>query len=288
MKTKLLLSALFFSALMQAQTYTNGTATPIPDAVAGAGGACGSNVVSPTPVSSTINVPLTATITDPTTLTINLDLVHTWIGDVVVELETPAGTTCGLIKRLGSTALDTSCGDASTFTAGNVLSFNSANATPISVVPATIPAGSYAPSGGLAATPATVTLCNLATFLNGVAINGDWKLNLSDYGAGDTGSLNTWSIVYTGLGGEEFVFTNAVSVLGNPFENELIVKVNNLSTSTAVMNLYAMDGKLVNTTNVYNFAESTSIETSRLTQGVYLLVAEIDGVTQKAIRVIKK
>jgi len=283
MKTKLLLSALFLSALMQAQTYTNGTATPIPDATG-----CGATAVR-TEAASVINVPLTGTITDPTNVTINLDLTHTWIGDVIARLETPGAASCALIKRLGA-ATDGAVGDGSDFAAGNVLSFNSANTTPIDITQAIILGGSYAPTGGSSATltPTTLPLCNLATFLNGAAINGDWTLHVSDNCVDDTGTLNTWSIVFTGLGGEEFVFTNAVSVLGNPFENELIVKVNNLSTSTAVMNLYAMDGKLVNTTNVTNFEESTSIETSKLTQGVYLLVAEIDGVTQKAIRVIKK
>ena len=287
MKTKLLLSALFVSALMQAQTYTNGTSITIPDGVG-----CGPTAVV-SEGTSTINVPLSGTITNPTNVTINLNLTHTWLGDVVVRLETPGGTSCALIKRMGS-ASDASAGDSSDFSAANQLSFNSANTTLIDVVTpgaaVAIPAGSYAPTGGSSATltPTTLSLCNLSTFLNGIAINGDWKLNASDYCADDIGTIATWSLVFTGLGGEEFVFSNAVSVLGNPFENELVVKVNNLSTTSAVVNLYSMDGKLVNQTIVTNFAETTSIDTSTLTQGVYLLVAEVDGVTQKAIRVIKK
>lgn len=284
MKTKLLLSALFVSALMQAQTYSSTGAVVIVDAPSGCG-----NTGVPTPAASTINVPLTATITDPTTLTINLGITHTWLGDLVMELETPSGSKCALMKRIGA-ATDAACGSGSDLIPANILSFNSANTTLIPATTTPVPAGNFAPSGPTAPStfPTTIPLCTLSTFLNGVAINGDWKINTYDHGGGDTGELTSWSIVYTGLGGEEFVFTNAVSVLGNPFENELVVKVNNLSTTSAVMNLYAMDGKLVNTTNVYNFAEATSIDTSKLTQGVYLLVADIDGVTQKAIRVIKK
>jgi subtilisin-like proprotein convertase family protein len=288
MKTKLLLSALFLSAMMQAQTYSSIAPVVMVDANSASG--CGSGATGVTEVTGTINVPLSATLTDPTTLTINLAFTHTWLSDIVAEIETPAGGRCALMKRVGVTATppDTACGSGSDLVAANILSFNSANATPVATTNP-VPGGNYAPSG-VAPTvyPNTVSLCNLATFLNGVAINGDWIIHLSDHGGGDGGQLTSWSIVYTGLGGEEFVFTNAVSVLGNPFENELVVKVNNLSTSTAVMNLYSMDGKLVNTTNVYNFAETTSIDTSKLTQGVYLLVADIDGVTQKAIRVIKK
>ncbi len=285
MKTKLLLSALFLSAVMQAQTYSMTGAVTIIDAPTG----CGDTGI-PTLAAGTVNVPLTGTLTNAASLTINLGITHTWMGDLVMELETPAGTKCALIKRIGA-ATDAACGSGSNFIGANVLSFNSANTAPVPALPATgIPAGSYAPTGPTAPStfPATIPLCNLATFLNGVAINGAWKMNTYDHGGGDTGTLDTFSLVFTGLSGEEFVFTNAVSVLGNPFENELVVKVNNLSTSTAVMNLYAMDGKLVNTTNVTNFEQSTSIETSKLTQGVYLLVAEIDGVAQKAIRVIKR
>lgn len=287
MKTKLLLSALFVSALMQAQTYTNATSTPIPDGVG-----CGATATR-TEGASVINVPLTGTITNPANVTINLDLTHTWLGDVIVRLEVPGGSSCALIKRMGA-GTDAAVGDSSDFAAGNVLSFNSANTTLIDVTTpgagVAIPAGSYAPTAGTSATlsPTTLALCNLNTFLNGVALNGDWSLNVSDNCADDTGTLNTWSLVFTGLGGEEFVFTNAISVLGNPFENELVVKINNLSTTSAIVNLYSMDGKLVNKTTLTNFEESSSIDTSKLMQGVYLLVAEIDGVAQKGIRVIKK
>ncbi|MES2748735.1 MAG: proprotein convertase P-domain-containing protein [Bacteroidota bacterium] len=291
MKTKLLLGALFLTSLMQAQTYTNATAIPLVDGSVG----CGSNSLTPGNTSSTITVPITGTITDPTSLTINLDLTHTWIGDLVVDVETPANTKCVLLKRMGATGAtpDTDCGDNSNFAAGNVLSFKSSNTTLIDFAAGTtaynIPTGNYAPTG-LAPTayPNTYTLCDLTTFFNGVAIMGDWKLNVRDSGGGDTGNINSWSLVFTGLSNEEFVFTNAVSVLGNPFENELVVKANDLSTSSALLNLYATDGKLVNQTNVTAFEESTSINTTALSQGVYLLVAEVDGVTQKPIRVIKK
>ena len=287
MKIKLLFYALFFSSLLQAQTYTNTTVIPLADGSPG----CASNSVTPGMTSSTITVPIAGTIIDPNSLTINLDLTHTWIGDLVVEVETPANTKCVLLKRMGATGAtpDTDCGDNSNFVAGNILSFKSSNTTLIDYAAGTtaynIPSGNYAPTGvGPTDYPNTYSLCNLTTFFNGVSVNGNWKLNVRDSGGGDTGSINSWSLVFTALSNEEFVFTNAVSVLGNPFENELIVKINNLSTSSALLNLYATDGKLVNQTNVTTFEESTSINTTTLSKGVYFLVAEIDGVTQKSIR----
>jgi len=128
-------------------------------------------------------------------------LVHTWLGDVVAKLGTPGGTSCALIKRLGATS-DTSCGDSSDFATGNVLSFNAANTTTINFATPgstqSIPAGSYAPTGGTVSPfPTDIPLCNLTTFLNGVAVNGNWTMTLYDNGEEDTGSLNSWQIIFS-------------------------------------------------------------------------------------------
>lgn len=284
MRKKLLLFSLFTFGFLHSQTYTNSNPEAISDAT-NVTGACG-NATSAGTGSSAINVPITATLTDPTSLTINLDLSHTWMGDVVAEIAKPDGGSCALIRRIGA-ATDVACGSGSDFAAGNVLSFNSANTTP---VPTTnpVPAGSYAPTAGVSTYPTSAVLCDLPTFLNGVAVNGDWTLTVQDNGEGDTGTINSWSLVFSNLAGEDFIFTNSVSILGNPFENELVVKINNTSSTTATINLYSMDGKLVNLTSVNSLNDNISIDTTSLSKGVYLLVAEIDGVTQKGMRVVKK
>ena len=92
------------------------------------------------------------TISDPSKVTIKMDLTHTWCGDVTVGLVVPGGATSGaiaLIKRLGSTTT-TGIGSSVNFAAGNILAFNSA-ATAY-VVPGTrgtnssVPAGTYLPT----------------------------------------------------------------------------------------------------------------------------------------------
>ncbi len=291
MKKTLRYFALFVTVITQAQTYNSSGPLPIADGSLG----CGSNSATPGLTTSTIVVPLTGNLANPASLSINLDLTHTWIGDLTVEIETPTATKCALLKRIGATGAtpDTDCGDNSNFAIGNILSFNSTNVTPIDFAAGTtaynIPGGSYAPTGADPTVyPNTASLCDLTTFLNGQPISGTWTLHVRDSGGGDTGTINGWSLVFTTLSNEEFLFNNAVSVLGNPFENELVVKVNNLNASQGNIKLYAMDGKLVNQTKLTHFETSTAIETASLAKGVYLLVAEIDGINQKAIRVIKK
>lgn len=286
MRKKLLLISLLVFGATHAQTYTNSNPEAITDAT-NATGNCG-NATNAGSASSFINVPITATITNPADVTINLDLTHTWLGDIVAELVTPSGSSCALIKRIGA-GTDPACGNGSDLIAGNILSFNSANTLP---VPTTnpVPGGSYLPTGGTSTYPATIPLCDLSTFLNGVEVNGDWVLNLQDNGVGDEGTLNSWELVFNILGQEEFIFTNSVSVLGNPFQNELVVKVNNPNAQSAFFSLYSMDGKLVDESTFLSLAaaENSVINTTKLSQGVYVLVAEVDGVKQKGIRVIRR
>lgn len=294
MKTKLPLVLLFLCSIANAQTYSFTTVTAIPDGTGAAG--CASLATTIGSVPTIINVPITATITDPTKVTISLDLVHTWLGDVVAQLTTPGGTTCALIKRMGSTT-DSSCGDSSDFATGNVLSFNSANTTTINVATpgatTSIPTGMYAPTAGASTFPTAIPLCNLATFLNGVAINGNWTMTLYDNGAEDTGSLNAWRLIFTtgfDLDTQDFLFTKRISVLGNPFNEALVLKLNEPGDSSTTLRIYSIDGREVFTKN-YSHSEADqtiNIETSSWQQGIYVLVPEVDGRKLNAIKLAKK
>lgn len=291
MKTKLLFFFLMSCGLASAQTYSFNTVTPIPD---GAGTSCASGATSIGNVVTTINVPLTPAITDPTKVTINLDLVHTWLGDVVAKLGTPSGASCALIKRMGATS-DTSCGDSSDFASGNILSFNAANTTTINVVTPgstqSIPAGSYAPTAGASTFPTDIPLCNLSTFLNGVVVNGNWTMTLYDNGEEDTGSLNSWQIIFsTGfdLDTQDFLFTKRISVLGNPFTENLNLKLN--EPGDTVLRIYSIDGREVFTKSyaANDVSQNINIDSSSWQQGIYLLVPEVEGRKLNAIKLAKK
>jgi subtilisin-like proprotein convertase family protein len=98
-------------------------------------------------------------------------LTHTWDGDLVIQLISPAGTTVTLANRTGGAS---NSGDNYTNTV-----FNDAAATPISsgTPPYT---GSFQPFQPLSA-------------FNGQQIHGTWMLKVADLAVADTGTLNSWS-----------------------------------------------------------------------------------------------
>jgi subtilisin-like proprotein convertase family protein len=292
MKLKLLF-LIFVWNFSNAQTYSFSTPTPIPDGLAGPVTGCGS-AGTPGSVTTIINVPLSTVITDPTKVTINLDLSHTWLGDVVAQLSTPSGASCALIKRLEAST-DTSCGDGSDFATGNIFSFNAANTALINVAiggnNAVIAGGNFAPTDSPSTYPAAITKCNLTTLLNGTNVNGDWSLTLYDHGQGDTGSLNSWQLVFAtgfGLDSKDYIFTNSVSVLGNPFSEQLSLKMNGKADQQTSIHIYTIDGREVFSKKyTINPSQTITIETSNWQQGIYILVPEVDGKKMKAIKVAK-
>jgi subtilisin-like proprotein convertase family protein len=172
-------------------TLENNTLINIPDASTGLGD-CGTGV-TPGNAQSTIEIIGTGIITDPSKVTIELDIEHYYGGDLVIELIAPSGESCGLIKRLGATS-DSTCGNSSNFITGNKLSFNSTFTTTLTANE--IVTGNYAPTQGNSNYPTTVPMISLATFLTGKNITGIWKLKMYDYGVGDTGKLNSWKLKF--------------------------------------------------------------------------------------------
>jgi subtilisin-like proprotein convertase family protein len=164
----------------------------------GTGGGCGNEVVAH-PVENTIVIDKEGTIVDPSKVTIELNLVHSWCGDLVVELIAPDGGSCTLIKRLGSIS-DTSCGVNANFIAGNIFRFNAAFQNQINVTGLVstdnVPGGDYAPSVGASTFPSAAVMVNLQTFLTGKNIKGTWKLRVADYGQGDSGTVNGWKLKF--------------------------------------------------------------------------------------------
>jgi subtilisin-like proprotein convertase family protein len=257
MKTIFLLASLCLFGSMQAQMYQNSIPVNVPDATHVTGD-CASGTAAGN-ASRVINVPISDTITDPSKVTINLNIAHTWLGDVVAELRTPSGSNCALIKRLGAIS-SAACGSSANFVAGNTLSFNSSNSITIPYTGLTssdnIPAGIYSPIEGNDSThyPQTIPLCNLHTFLDGVSILGNWALVMYDHGVGDVGSIQSWQIVFApGFGDpisnvgidQEIILSNSLTILGNPFKEQLSLVFNAQNAAKAILHVYAMDGKEV-------------------------------------------
>lgn len=284
---KLLFFSICLSGVLGAQVYDNPTSYNIPD----------DSVVG---VKSDIPLSIVKTISDHTKVTIQMDLSHTWCGDVTVGLVVPGGPEIGaiaLIKRLGGTAT-TGVGSSVNFGAGNVLAFNSA-ATDF-VVPgaggsaSNVPAGTYLPTVSPILTPADYTVANLATMFTNLAVNGTWSLKVLDSSAGDTGKLNNWQIVFgagTFLGVNTAMISNpGLSVLENPFKETLKLKINNAARDVK-FDIYSIDGK-----KVYSYQQAISksttgdlqIPTDNWSAGIYILTPVVNGEKLMSVKLIKK
>jgi subtilisin-like proprotein convertase family protein len=131
-------------------------------------------------VNSTLNVSgVTGAVTN---LKLQFNITHTYDADLVATLISPAGTKIALFTNVG----------------GSGQNFNNTildDQAAISISAGTAPfAGSYQPQG-------------LLSSYIGQNPNGTWTLAVTDVGPGDTGTLNSWSLIATT--GEEVTVTKA-------------------------------------------------------------------------------
>lgn len=133
-------------------------------------------------------------------------LVHTWAGDLTVTLTHPNGTTVQDIMRRPGRGSASTFGFNSDFLIGNSYSFSDAGTDLFAVAPpATIASGNYRASTN-AANPAdpspppeayAYTATSFATTFGGLPADGAWTLTITDWGGGDVGSLNGWTLNVT-------------------------------------------------------------------------------------------
>jgi subtilisin-like proprotein convertase family protein len=142
----------------------NGLPAAIPDNAPGTGG------------SSTANVSgLPGPITD---VSVRVSATHTWVGDLIITLTSPGGTTVTLLDRPGVPASTFGCSNNDV----NV-TFADGQADPESVCGAG-PAWAVTNAGPVSPLSA----------LDGQNGNGTWTLTVTDSGAGDTGSIVDWEL----------------------------------------------------------------------------------------------
>ncbi len=128
------------------------------------------NVPVPIPdlgtIISTITIPTGGTISDLNVK--NLDVTHTWIDDLIIELTSPGGITVRLMNR--------PCAGEDNI----LINFDDQAATATFPCPPTNN-GTYIPFAALSA------------FI-GQEVSGTWTLRISDNAAQDIGTLNHWSL----------------------------------------------------------------------------------------------
>jgi subtilisin-like proprotein convertase family protein len=156
---------------------------------------------------ATLNVPSSATISD---IDVDFMITHTWQGDLAVKLVGPGGQSVDLVSRPGVAPPKFTPGTTAGF---GFLNDNYGNAT----AGASFFADDQAPVNGIydnnvgAPGVGTATAADnvsgrwkpvqpLSVF-NGTNQQGDWKLIVTDNAAGDTGTLDQFSLHITTSGG---------------------------------------------------------------------------------------
>jgi subtilisin-like proprotein convertase family protein len=176
----------------------NNTTVNVPDAttIFAGGGTCGSDV-NPGLAVSSIVIDKEGVISDVSKVSIEVDISHQAIGQLVVELVNPLGESIGLMKRYDCQS-DNQCGSAIAMLEGNKVTFNSTAPFNINFFQfgGVLPTGKYLPIGpGTTQFPAYVPRISLDTFLLNKNIKGTWKLRVYDFGVGGGNSkLHAWAI----------------------------------------------------------------------------------------------
>lgn len=157
------------------QTFSNTNLSTIPDNSCTGG-------------SSTITVSgYTGTITSAG-ITIKLNISHTYVGDLVLVLQSANGSLLGLSNRTG---LNSNGGDNFTNT---IFSDGGATVIPTSGAPYT---GTYKPVASVFTNCVTTTITSFSAIGGGsINPNGNWILKVYDRAASDLGSITNWSITF--------------------------------------------------------------------------------------------
>ena len=150
-----------------------------------------------------VTLPAGATITG---VSVNFNMTHTWLSDMVVNLRAPNGQILNLVNRRGGS------GD-------NFVNTTISSESTTSLATGTAPfTGTFAADGALNVGPTTFvsTATNFAALYS--VANGDWTLGMRDHAAGDNGTLTGWSITfnYTTVAGAvtTYNWTNTTPSIG--------------------------------------------------------------------------
>lgn len=230
---------------------------------------CSASTATSVPVAISTGAPATVTGTlnvvsnlDITSVTVTMDLSHTYIADLVLTLISPAGTRVKLLEAACTSRNDI----AATFTdEGMTLSCNQSAPTVRGLV---------IPDDALA-------------ILNGENSLGTWTLEIADTANIDGGSLNSWSLNICGIDKTLSIDSelNAqISLYPNPVTDMFTMDFGNYAFAKADYQLYDLTGKLITTGFVQTARQQ--LDMTGMAQGLYLLRLRVDDavVTRKIIK----
>ena len=184
-------------------------------------------------------------------INVNMDITHTWIGDITITLEGPASIGTPII-----TLLDIPCGDNKDI---NCTMDDDGGVPACTGIPAI--SGNIAPVNPLSA-------------LNTLPADGEWILRVLDHNNQDGGTINNFSIDLCSVQNALSVVSNPIlnsSVYPNPTKGIINVAIPSL-TESATIKLFDLQGRqiLSKETNQVN----TSFGIENLQDGIYLVNIE--------------
>jgi len=212
-------------------------------------------------VTSTINVTNTGTINDVNVV----DLIgnHSWINDLIVELESPQGTKITLWDQI--------CGNEDNFD----VNFDDA-ATPGALPCPPVGGGTYQPQGSLAA-------------FNGQNPQGTWILSIQDVFNQDGGALTSWGLniclnsTVSSLNDLDNLST--IKAFPNPATHALTLIGLNIEKTTS-FTITDITGKVVLTPRNQASIQQ-KIDISSLANGIYFLKVNSNN-AEKTIKFVKQ
>jgi subtilisin-like proprotein convertase family protein len=200
---------------------------------------------APAGVTSTLNVPTSAILTD---VNVRVAITHTWVGDLFIKIRSPLGTEVTLLDRPGVPASTFGCSSDNM----NVTFDDEAAQILESYCPASNP---------WYAGPAQAV--GLLSAFDGQNAQGNWVLTVSDNAGSDVGSVTSWELLTTPpLSGTCNACVSAVDVpvvvgggglelyqnFPNPFgKTKTAIQYRLARTARTTLNVYDITGKLITT-----------------------------------------
>lgn len=123
-----------------------------------------------------------------TNVQVQVNTTHTWVGDLVISLTSPSGTTVTLLDQPNVPLGTFGCSNNDV----NVL-FADGQPDPESICSGTPPQGNTADPWPV--TDASPVPGNAMADFNGEDANGTWTMTISDNATGDTGTLVDWELI---------------------------------------------------------------------------------------------
>jgi len=196
-----------------------------------------------------------------TEVTLDLDINHSWNGDLIVTLTSPEGTAVILVDRPGRTTGAPGCNEN-----GMQITLDDAAATPIEDCtgengPYPAVTGSYFPNNPFSA-------------FDGEDPNGTWILNISDNLGGDSGELIAATINIMGqtLGLDQNEI-GEFNLYPNPVRNNLTIEA---PKTIETINIISILGQEI-MRSAPNSKESI-LDITDLQSGLYIVKVTTDGV----------